>query len=67
MFRAADLVIFTKLDLAAAVGFDKDKAVANVRAVNDSAAIIETSSRRADGIAPWLAWLERPRTAAEQG
>lgn len=65
MFRAADLVVLTKMDLVSAVGFDKDKALANVRAVNDRAAIIETSSRHAEGIAPWLAWLERQGPARD--
>ncbi len=49
-FHAADLVVITKIDLAEAVEWDREAAYAAIRSVNPNATIIETSSRRGDGI-----------------
>jgi hydrogenase nickel incorporation protein HypB len=59
MFRAADVVLVNKIDLAEAVGFDRELCLANVRRVNARARIMAISARRGDGLDEWCAWLER--------
>jgi hydrogenase nickel incorporation protein HypB len=59
MFRAADLMLLTKIDLLAAVGdFKPDRAVRHLRDLASAAPVLEVSSRSGAGIADWLAWLE---------
>ncbi len=63
MFHSADMVILTKLDLAAAVEFDRDAALANVRAIAPHASIFETSARTGAGIDAWIDDLIVRRTS----
>jgi hydrogenase nickel incorporation protein HypB len=58
IFQTADLVVITKIDLADAVGFDRDAAVRNVQQIRADLPIVETSSRAGAGFADWHAWLE---------
>lgn len=60
IFREADLVLVTKTDLAAAVGFDRDAALANIRQVAPRAAILEVSARTGAGLDAWYRWLDAP-------
>jgi hydrogenase nickel incorporation protein HypB len=60
IFREADLVLVTKTDLAAAVGFDRDAALANIRQVAPRAAILEVSAKTGAGLDAWYRWLEAP-------
>lgn len=55
LFHSADVIVITKTDIAAAVEWDRDAALAAIRAVNPTAPILETSSRKGDGV---LALLE---------
>ena len=57
IFRGADLVLITKSDLAAAVGFDRDKALAAIRATAPKAQILELSAKTGAGLDAWYAWL----------
>lgn len=58
IFRAAHLVALTKCDLLPFLDdFDPARAEAAVRRLASDAPVIRLSARRADGIAPWLAWL----------
>ena len=61
IFNSADLAIVTKIDLAAAVGFDREEAYRNIRAVRPQAAILETSARTGEGMDGWLRLLEERR------
>jgi len=54
MFNSADLAVITKMDLAEAVGFSRDEAYANIREVAPGLPVIETSTRRDDGMREWL-------------
>ena len=58
IFRTADVVIVTKTDLAEAVEFDRPATMANVRAVNPEARILELSARTGEGMKAWYALLE---------
>ena len=57
IFRGADLVLVTKCDLAAAAGFDREKALACIRQAAPRAQILEVSARSGAGLDAWYAWL----------
>jgi hydrogenase nickel incorporation protein HypB len=59
MFRAAQLVLLTKCDLLPHLSFDAEQAVAFTRRVNPALEIISVSATSGQGMAQWLAWLER--------
>jgi len=50
LFNSADAVVITKTDIAAAVEWDRDAAIATIRAVNPTAPIVETSARTGEGV-----------------
>jgi hydrogenase nickel incorporation protein HypB len=57
-FNTAQLAVITKIDIADAVGFDRDAAYASIRNVNPDASILETSARTGAGIDEWIAFVE---------
>lgn len=57
-FKTAQAVVVSKTDLAAAAGFDRDLALANIRAVAPQAAVFELSARTGDGLDGWYDYLE---------
>lgn len=57
LFHSADLALVTKIDLAAACEFSRRAAYGNLRSVCPATRIIETSAKRADGLADWLDFL----------
>ncbi len=59
IFRRADLVVVSKIDLAEAVGFDRAQAWAAIRQTAPHAEILETSAKTGAGFDAWLAWLAR--------
>lgn len=58
MFKTADLVLITKIDLAEPAGFDRPTALANLAAIAPQARVLEVSARTGDGMADWYAYLE---------
>ena len=50
MFRSADVVVISKIDLAEAVGFDRQAALAALARVAPQAAVVEVSARSGAGI-----------------
>ena len=57
IFLHADLVLITKTDLADAVGFDREKALAAIRQTAPKAKILEVSAKTGAGLDAWYAWL----------
>jgi hydrogenase nickel incorporation protein HypB len=57
IFLHADLVLITKTDLAAAAGFDRDRARAHIRQTAPQAQVLEISSKTGAGLDAWYAWL----------
>ena len=57
IFLHADLVLVTKGDLAAAAGFDREKALAAIRQAAPQARILEVSAKTGAGLDAWYAWL----------
>jgi hydrogenase nickel incorporation protein HypB len=58
IFNSADLAILTKVDLAAATGFDREQALRSIDAVRPGLEVLETSARTGVGMERWLAKLE---------
>src|SRR5262249_2832466 len=58
MFKTADLVLVTKIDLADAAGFDRSAALANVHDIAPQAEVLEVSARTGGGMAAWYAYRE---------
>ena len=65
-FEGVELVMINDGEAAAACGFDRDAAKANIGQVAPAAEIIELSAATGAGLDAWRAWLERrcPGTAA---
>ncbi|MDH6247801.1 hydrogenase nickel incorporation protein HypB [Mycobacterium sp. OTB74] len=59
MFRAVDLVLLNKIDLAPYLDADIDTYTAHVRKVNPTATILPVSARTGAGMAEWFSWLRR--------
>jgi hydrogenase nickel incorporation protein HypB len=58
MFRAADLVTVTKMDLLEAVGdFDPGKAARHLQEIGGTAALSRVSARNGAGLEAWIDWL----------
>jgi hydrogenase nickel incorporation protein HypB len=58
IFNTADVAIITKIDLAAAVEFDRSAAYRNIQAVRPGMCILEVSSRSGAGLDQVLNYLE---------
>ncbi|MBX3206589.1 MAG: hydrogenase nickel incorporation protein HypB [Labilithrix sp.] len=65
MFRVADLVLLSKVDLLPHLAFDKAACLANVRKVAPRAQILELSATTGAGMTALVAWLASLRTRLE--
>jgi len=61
MFRAAELMIVSKIDLAPHVDFDLDRCEAMAREVNPNIRSIRLSARTGTGLTEWYDWLRASR------
>ncbi len=57
MFRAAEVVVVNKMDLLPHLDFDLDTFLSNLKSVNPSAQVIQTSARTGAGVDEWCSWL----------
>lgn len=57
IFNDASLVVVNKIDLAEAVGYRRDDALAHIRNVAPRAEVLELSARTGQGMDAWLEWL----------
>jgi hydrogenase nickel incorporation protein HypB len=53
IFKSADVVLLTKIDVAAVLGFDLDLAAENVRRIAPQARLIPLSARSGEGLGSW--------------
>lgn len=67
MFRAAELMIISKIDLAPHVDFDLDRCEAMAREVNPEIRSIRVSARTGEGLGDWYEWLRSSRGRLAQG
>jgi hydrogenase nickel incorporation protein HypB len=66
IFNTADVALLTKMDLAAAVGFDGAAAHRNIQAVRPGIQVWEVSARSGEGMKQWLRFLEGQFAAARR-
>ena len=59
MFRAVDVVLLNKIDLAPYLDADVDTYVSQVRKVNPTAIILPVSARTGEGMPAWFDWLRK--------
>jgi hydrogenase nickel incorporation protein HypB len=57
VFKEADLVLLTKSDLAEVLGFDRRRALENLRLVAPQARVLEVSARSGAGMPDWYHYL----------
>jgi hydrogenase nickel incorporation protein HypB len=57
-FASSDVMVLGKMDLAAYVNFDVEKACALARDINPQIEIFRLSATTGDGMDQWLAWIE---------
>lgn len=57
IFTSAHAVVLNKIDLTAAVGFDRASARTNVQRIAPQAELFEVSARTGEGFDAWLAYL----------
>lgn len=58
IFNTADVAILTKIDLAAAVEFDRAEALRNIQSVRPGMQVFEVSAKTGEGMDHWLHFLE---------
>ncbi len=61
IFHTANLILVTKMDIADAIGFDRQAAISALNRTCPGVPIIEVSSRTGLGMAEWHSWIETQR------
>jgi len=64
MFRVADLVLLTKVDLVPHLDFDLGRALDAIQMVNPDATVLRVSAKSGEGMDAWRAWIESRRELA---
>jgi hydrogenase nickel incorporation protein HypB len=59
IFRAADLVLVTKIDIAEACGFDRAAALKHLEQIAHHSQVLELSAKTGEGMDAWLDWLKQ--------
>jgi hydrogenase nickel incorporation protein HypB len=59
MFAAARLMVLNKIDLLPHVNFDVARCIEYARRIHPDIEVLQVSATRGDGLADWLAWLQR--------
>ncbi len=67
IFHTADAAVITKMDLAAAVEFDRAAAHRNIQSVRPGMAVFEVSVKSGAGLQELIAWVEQVRAHADAG
>nr|WP_300009308.1 GTP-binding protein [Pseudonocardia sp.] len=57
MFRSADLVLLTKIDLLPYVDFDVARCAEGARRARPGVEVLEVSATRGDGLPEWYTWV----------
>lgn len=63
-FAAADIVIITKTDLAAAAEFNHQATEEHIQAVHPGVPVLYTSARNGSGLDAWIDWIEARRRSS---
>ncbi len=61
IFRVADIVLLTKMDIKQVCEFDMDRVMTDIRKLNGTAPVVPVSSKTGENFDQWLNWLlEQP-------
>ncbi len=63
IFRAADLVLLTKVDLKKVIPFDLQRVKKDIAKLNAKVSLLEVSSLTGEGMDNWIGWLKAKRDA----
>jgi hydrogenase nickel incorporation protein HypB len=66
MFRKADLVLLTKVDLLPHLDLDVPELEAGLAAVAPAASLLPLSARTTDGVSAWVDWLQARAAATPE-
>ncbi|MDX1988408.1 MAG: hydrogenase nickel incorporation protein HypB [Candidatus Obscuribacter sp.] len=66
MFRFADAIVLSKVDLAEACEFNRELALDNLRAINPGAQIFEVSAKTGLGVDAWCDFVLSKRSESRQ-
>ena len=66
IFNSADVAVITKIDLAAAVEFDRTEANRSIQSVRPGMQVFEVSAKTGQGMDEWLRFLESRRVQSQQ-
>jgi hydrogenase nickel incorporation protein HypB len=61
IFNTADLVVITKIDIAEAVGFNRELALGNIQKARPGVKTIEVSSKTGQGLDMWYSFVKGER------
>lgn len=64
IFNTADIAIINKIDLAAAVEFDRTAAYQNIQAVRPGMMVMEVSAKKGTGMDQWMEFLTAQQSAS---
>ncbi|MCB9687234.1 MAG: hydrogenase nickel incorporation protein HypB [Alphaproteobacteria bacterium] len=67
MFRGADLVLLTKVDLLPHLDFDVDASLRALHTVNPRVPVLQISARTGEGMEAWVTWIRAQRAQASHG
>jgi hydrogenase nickel incorporation protein HypB len=65
MFREADCLLITKMDLAPHLDLDLDQLVTNVRQINPHVTLLPVSAKTGEGLDAWFTWIRQTVGAAK--
>jgi hydrogenase nickel incorporation protein HypB len=57
LFKSAQVILLSKVDIATAVEFNRELAIANLQQIAPQARIFEVSARTGVGMAEWYGYL----------
>lgn len=63
LFNSADAAVITKMDIAEAVGFDRETALRNIGEIRPGIRVFETSAKTGAGMQAWLDYLAAKKRA----
>ncbi|WP_439672996.1 Hydrogenase maturation factor HypB (plasmid) [Cupriavidus necator] len=63
MFAAARLMILNKIDLLPYLHFDVARCIEYARRINPAIEVLQLSASSGEGMADWLGWIDRQRSA----
>jgi len=61
LFQPADVILLSKIDLVAVLGYDLQRVYDDLARLNTRAPVIEISAQTGQGLDAWLTWLRTQR------